>query len=108
MNEVGDVVGAGWWNTLRKKYIGEKWRALTLKRTGIDLADDDIALAAVMRLNEERNQVAHHRGLKHGDSYFRSGPPVDAKGGISPIRAYYDAARAIGAVNDAERAFLAL
>jgi hypothetical protein len=109
MNEVGETVDAAWWAKLERKSLGEKWRALAAKRTGTELPDDDPTLAAVLRLNDDRNQVAHHRGLKQRDrSYIRSGPPVEDQGGISPIRAYFNEDRAKAAVKDAETAFRAL
>jgi hypothetical protein len=109
MNEVGELVDAAWWAKLERRSLAEKWRALAEKRTATKLRDDDPTLAAVLRLNDDRNQVAHHRGLRQPDrSYIRSGAPVVAQGGVSPIRAYFDEQRAQGAVDDAEKAFLAL
>jgi hypothetical protein len=109
MNSVGDALDAAWWKTQEPRRFLEKWKALAERRTGQPIPDDDPTLAAVARLNRDRNQVAHFRGLRQPDDTFqRSGPPVDDRGGISPVRAYFDANRASAAIADAEEAFAAL
>ena len=109
MNEVGDALDAAWWATQERMPIERKWLSLVRKRTGTRPRQGDPALSAVRRLTTDRNLVAHFRGLKQPDGSFAlAGPPVEDRGGISPIRAYFDAARAMAAVEDAHEAFKAL
>jgi hypothetical protein len=109
MNEVGDALDPAWWATQERQPIERKWVALAQKRTGMKPPDDDPARIAVRRLSTDRNLVAHFRGLRQPDgSYVVSGPPVEDRGGISPVRAYFDAARAKAAVDDAGEAFKVL
>ncbi len=111
MNEVGDVTDAAWWATQeRRRPFEGKWAALVAKRSKAAApSKGDPAWDAVCRLTWDRNQVAHFRGLRQADRTFQtSGPPVEGRGGISPIRAYFDAAKAHAAVADAEEAIKAL
>jgi hypothetical protein len=109
MNEVGDAVDPAWWATHERMRIERKWVALAHKRTGTKPPRSDPARKALRRLTSDRNLVAHFRGLKQPDGSFAvSGPPVKDRGGISPVRAYFDAARAKAAVDDAHEAFKAL
>jgi hypothetical protein len=109
MNEVGEVTDRIWWATKERMKVERKWVALAERRTGTKPPRSDPPRKAVRLLTIDRNLVAHFRGLKQRDgSYKVPGPPVTAKGGISPVRAYFDAARAQRAVADAEEAFKAL
>jgi hypothetical protein len=109
MNEVGDALDPAWWATCERLPIERKWVALAHQRTGKRPPRSDPARTAVRRLTFDRNLVAHFRGLRQPDgSYAVSGPPVEDRGGISPVRAYFDAARAKAAVGHADEAFKAL
>ena len=109
MNEVGELVDAGWWSTQERRPLLEKWLNLGEKRSNETLPADDPALMAVRRVSQERNRVAHFRGVPQEDgSIAVAGPPVTARGGISPVRAHFDAALARAVVVDAEAAFEAL
>jgi hypothetical protein len=109
MNEVGDAVDPAWWATHERMPIERRWVALANKRNGTRPPRSDPTRKAVRRLTTDRNLVAHFRGVKQQDGSFAvSGPPVKARGGISPVRAYFDAARAKAAVDDANEAFKAL
>jgi hypothetical protein len=109
MNDVGDAMDPVWWATRERLQIERKWVVLAHKRTGTRPPRSDPARKAVHRMTIDRNLVAHFRGLKQPDgSYAVSGPPVEHRGGISPVRAYFDAARAMAAVADAQEAFKAL
>lgn len=109
MNEVGEALDSAWWATQERQPIERKWLALCQKRTRMKPDPDDPARSAVRRLSIDRNLVAHFRGLRQPDGlYVVSGPPVEDRGGISPVRAYFDPARAMAAVDDAHEAFKAL
>src|SRR4051812_12917668 len=95
MNEVGEVTDAAWWANWQPKSIDQKWSALVERRRDAEILEDDPGLLAVKRLQWDKNQVAHFRGLRQLDnSYEVAGPPVEDRGGISPLRAYFDARRA--------------
>ena len=109
MNEVGNALDPTWWAPLERKNIVRKWVAITKKRTDAEPPDDDSVLLAVGRLTAVRNMLAHFKGVEQADgSIAVSGPPVDDRGGISPVRAYFDAVRAKIAAADAREAFGAL
>ena len=109
MNAVGDALDSPWWATQERCRIGLKWRTLAERRFGAKPPRSDPTYKAVLRLTRDRNLVAHFRGLLQPDkSYAVAGSPVTSRGGISPVRAYFDAARAKGAVAAAELALLSL
>lgn len=109
MNEVGDALDPAWWGTWERQNIEVKWVAMTKKRTDAEPPKDDPVRSAVRRLRLVRNMLAHFKGVEQADgSIAVSGPPVEDRGGISPVRAYFDAARAKTAVADADEAFRAL
>jgi hypothetical protein len=111
MNEVGNVVDAAWWATQEKRWTMAKWDALAAARAarGSVPGDPTGAREAFERLNADRNYIAHFRGVPREDgSLSVVGPPVIDKGGISVVRAYFDADRARQAITDAELCLQAL
>jgi hypothetical protein len=108
MNEAGDKIDSAWWATHERGKLPGKWSALVERQTGTKPAGSP-ALHAVRRLNKDRNLVAHFRGVPwHGGGLAVSAPPVKRRGGISAVRAYFDADRAAAAVRDAHEAINAL
>ena len=109
MNAAAEAEVPVWLAANERLKFERKWTAFAKERTGTRPPRSDPAFKAIRRLNFDRNQVAHFRGLRQADgTYHRAGPPVAYKGGISPIRAYFDAALAKAVVDDADEAFKVL
>jgi hypothetical protein len=109
MNEVGDGLDPVWWAPRERWQPEPKWCALMEQRHGVKPRRSHPGRKAVRRLSVDRNRVAHFRGVPMSDgSLAVAGPPVEDRGGIGPVRASFDAARAAGAVADATLAIDAL
>jgi hypothetical protein len=104
MNEAGADQGK-WWRDRRYDPIDTKWADLVERLTGTRPAPRSATCLAVLRLQRDRNRIAHFRGVPQpGGGVAVSGPPVKDRGGITAVRAYFDAARAADRLKDAETA----
>jgi hypothetical protein len=95
-----------WWDDREPLRLEAKWADLIERITGDRPAWGSAVRNGIVRLNRDRNLIAHGRGVKHEDRgrLGVSGPPIARRGGIAAVRAHFDSRRAAKRVVDAEAA----
>jgi hypothetical protein len=108
MNQAGDGLGE-WWEDRERMPTTLKWADLVERLAGVRPLEGTAVRQAVTRLTLDRNRIAHFRGVPMPDGRVRvSGPPDKARGGITRVQAYFDAARAVERLQDAKTAIEAI
>jgi hypothetical protein len=113
LNEAGDPLGE-WWEDRERQPVEAKWADLVERLTGNRPVRSTLVRRSVARLTKDRNLIAHFRGVPirgpglRGRKVRVSGPPDKSRGGITQVRAYFDAKCAGERVLDANEAIEAL
>ncbi len=83
------------WMAPEKENLPQKWMSLVLRLTRDELRMGQGLGQDIKRLEADRNLIAHFKGVRNrsGKPEFRQ-PPVAKQGGITAVRAYFDADRA--------------
>jgi hypothetical protein len=100
-----------WWKFNERLSLDEKWEQLLVLLTGTAPSRASGWFQGLVRLYENRNLVAHYKGIRRGKEMTFAGPQRTTWGNISGTRAYLDANLAlasVGAAREAIRQFYSL
>lgn len=105
VNAEANRVDSAWFGANEKLSLEEKWSWVVKQRTGRSPAKGHGPGQSLRRLCIDRNLIAHFKGVRQpGGGTSVVGPPDTSHGGITRVRAYFNAVRAERALADAESA----
>jgi hypothetical protein len=109
VNDEANRLDSVWFTANERLPLEEKWSRVVKQRTGQPPQNAGGPRQSLLRLDNDRNLIAHFKGVPQSNGRVSvTGPPVRRRGGISRVRSYFGAVRAERALADAESAIAAV